>query len=75
MKRCAEAGFEKKIAYDNSLIRLLPSEPKLGPNCRDSLVVQDLTRASEDNRLLDNDMIGIKLLEPLGLRFQLNCVS
>lgn len=52
---------------------LLPPETKLGPDRCDSVAVQHLACASENNRFLDSDMVGIELLETRGLREQPLC--
>ena len=50
---------------------LLPSKPKFRSDRRDGVTVQYLSRAGENNRFLNLDVVGIELLETRGLGEQL----
>ena len=65
----------KNMTRAESPMGLLPPESKLCPDRRDRVAVQYLARTIEDNRFLDDDMVGIELLEQIGLRLQLKCVT
>ena len=71
--RSHRGGRINLAKFDSAeVLRLMdPPKAKLGPDRRNGVAVQHLNRASENDRFLDLDMVGIELLETRGLGAQL----